>query len=176
MKSLRLVAVMVLFSLSGLGSGAQAQQMPDLSALFSGGQPANPFMAPQANSLTNLLAPLGLMGGAGNPMIPMMNPGNWLNPSAYAQFVNPMSYLQMMNPMSYLPMMNPMSYLPMMNPNSYMQMLNPALGLAGVNPVGDVPAIDPNTYVQFVIRLLGGLHAQPEASEGFLEQLQKLGE
>ena len=153
---------------------AQYSQMPNLGGLFGGGQSSNPFSGPQANAFTNMMMPMGMMGG-GNPMAMMVNPANWLNPNAYAQFANPMSYMSMMNPMSYLQFMNPMTYLPMMNPNSYIQMLNPALGLAGVNPVGNIPAIDPNTYLQVLVQLLGGLHSEPETSQNFLEKLKGLG-
>ena len=160
-----------------VSSFAQAQtQMPDLSALFGGGQQANPFQGQQANAWTNMMAPMGMMGASGNPMTMMMNPANWMNPNAYAQFANPMSYMSMMNPMSYLSMMNPMTYLPMMNPNSYIQMLNPALGLAGMQPMGNIAAIDPNTYWQFFAQMLGALHAEPDTSENFLNKLKELGE
>ena len=155
-------------------SGPASAQMPDMNSLF-GGNAANPFAGQQANAWTNMMAPMGMMGGGMNPMVMMMNPANWTNPNAYAQMANPMSYMAMMNPMSYMAMMNPMTYLPMMNPNSYLQMLNPALGLAGVQPMGNVAAIDPNTYWQFLVKLLGQLHGSPETSDNFLEKLKELG-
>ncbi len=173
LRNLGIVAALLLFSAA---SHAQQYQVPDFSSMFGMSQQgANPFMAPQANAFTNMMAPMGMMGGA-NPMVMMMNPANWMNPNAYAQFANPMTYMAMMNPYSYLPFMNPMTYLPMMNPNSYIQMFNPALGMMGVNPVGNIPAIDPNTYVQLLVQLLGGLHAGQDTSEGFLDKLKELGE
>jgi len=30
-----------------------------------------------------------MTGGMGNPIIPMMNPSNWMNPNAYMAFMNP---------------------------------------------------------------------------------------
>ena len=174
MKILKQFGLVLLLSLFSIGARAQ---MPDLGAMFGmGQQQGNPFAGSQANAFTNMMAPMGMMGmGGGNPMVMMVNPANWLNPNAYAQFANPMTYMSMMNPMTYLPMMNPMTYLPMMNPNSYMQMLNPALGLAGAPQLGNVAAIDPNTYWQFLVQLLGGLHASPETQQGFLDKLKELG-
>ncbi|GJL82307.1 MAG: hypothetical protein DHS20C01_19410 [marine bacterium B5-7] len=168
----------LLLALTTFNTGTHAQmpmQMPNLGGFFGGQQQANPFAGQQANAFTNMMAPMGMMGGA-NPMMMMVNPANWLNPNAYAQFANPMSYMSMMNPMSYMAMMNPMTYLPMMNPNSYIQMMNPALGLAGVQPMGNIAAIDPNTYWQVLVQLLGGIHGQPETSEGFLDKLKEIGE
>ena len=171
----KMFAVVSLVGGLAFAHGAHAQ-MPDLSAIFGGGQQANPFAGQQANTWTNMMAPMSMLGGGMNPMVMMMNPANWMNPNAYAQLANPMSYMAMMNPMSYLTMMNPMTYLPMMNPNSYIQMLNPALGLAGMQPMGNIGAIDPNTYWQFVVQLLGGIHGKPETSDNFLEKLKELGE
>lgn len=172
MKILKSIALAL--AIGAFSTGASAQyQMPNLGNLF-GGQPSNPFQAPQANAFSNMMAPMGMMGGQ-NPMVMMVNPANWLNPNAYAQFANPMSYMSMMNPMSYMAFMNPMTYLPMMNPNSYIQMLNPALGLAGVSPMGNVAAIDPNTYWQLLVQLLGGLHGKPQTSDSFLDKLKELG-
>jgi hypothetical protein len=174
MRHLKNIGFALALMLASTAACAQYQQIPGLGGLFGGGQPANPFAAPQANAFTNMMAPMGMMGG-GNPMVMMVNPANWLNPNAYAQFANPMAYMSMMNPMSYLQLMNPMTYLPMMNPNSYIQMFNPALGLAGVNPVGNISAVDPNTYWQLLVQLLGGLHAKPETQESFLDKLKELG-
>lgn len=174
MKLLRSIGLALALSVVSAGAYAQQYQIPGLSSLFGSPATANPFAAPQANAFTNMMAPMGMMNGA-NPMVMMVNPANWLNPNAYAQFANPMSYMAMMNPYSYMAFMNPMTYLPMMNPNSYIQMMNPALGLAGVNPIGNIPAIDPNTYVQLLVQLLGGLHAAPDTSEGFLDKLKELG-
>ncbi|KAA3621095.1 MAG: hypothetical protein DWQ08_14555 [Proteobacteria bacterium] len=174
MKILRSIGLALALGAFSMGASAQYQQLPDLSAFFGGGQSRNPFQAPQANAFSNMMAPMGMMGG-GNPMVMMVNPANWLNPNAYAQFANPMSYMAMMNPASYLQFMNPMTYMPMMNPNSYIQMLNPALGMAGVAPVGNVSAIDPNTYWQVLVQLLGGLHGSTETSDGFLDKLKELG-
>lgn len=183
MKRLRIAgfaAALVLFS---AGAFAQQPTMPDYSSWFGNPgavnpfatAPANPFAAPQANAFTGMMAPMGMMGGT-NPMVTMVNPANWMNPHAYAQFANPMAYMAMMNPFSYMAFMNPMTYLPMMNPNAYLQMMNPALGLAGVNPIGNIAAIDPNTYVQFLVQLLGGVHAGTDTSDGFLDKLKELGE
>jgi hypothetical protein len=174
MKILKALGFALVLSTASTSAMAQFQQWPDLGAMFGMGQPKNPFVAPQANAFTNMMAPMGMMGG-GNPMVMMVNPANWLNPNAYAQFANPMSYMAMMNPVSYLQFMNPVTYLPMMNPNSYIQMLNPALGLAGVRPMGNVEAIDPNTYWALVAQLLGGLHGKPQTSDNFLDKLKELG-
>ncbi|MFT7532026.1 MAG: hypothetical protein ACI9FD_003054, partial [Gammaproteobacteria bacterium] len=144
---------------------------------FNGGQQqASPFSGGQASPWTNMMAPMGMMGGGMNPMAMMMNPGNWMNPSAYAQMANPLTYMSMMNPMTYMSMMNPMTYLPMMNPNSYIQMLNPALGLAGQKPIGNISAIDPNTYWKYFAQMLGGLHSKPDTGEDFLSKLKELSE
>ncbi len=110
----------------------------------------------------------GMGGYNGNPLTLMTNPGNWVNPNMYMQFMNPNAYIAMMNPMTYAQFINPMQYMQIMNPMAYMQLLNPQ-SYAGW--------IDPNTYVTAIGQLLGSLHSiDKDTYNSFIEQLKKLSE
>lgn len=104
------------------------------------------------------------MNPGGNPIYPMMVPGNWVNPNAYMAF---------MNPQSWGAMMNPMSYMGLMNPGAYSQMMNPAAYMAFMNPNTYAQAMDPNSYMAGMMQMFTLIQNEENVPTDFFEFLKK---